>query len=153
MRYRPPGASKTRRRLELTPGTTSGFRIILVVIGCSSASKLLECCLANVVQRWIHLWGAIAACSSSTSLISGMGKLGRKKSVVEAYPTKSIDPNYTSLGSMLKDCTSLNRFIDSRIPKLNRQHIDNIPCAEPRYQMDEEMYRCLSVSLVQCSWA
>ena len=38
----------------------------------------LECCFLNAPQSSIHLRGAIAALSSSKSLMSDMGKLGRK---------------------------------------------------------------------------
>jgi hypothetical protein len=70
-RYRPPG---TIKRYELVT-----FLIVLVVRGRSIGSVSLGFRLLNAPQRSIHLRGAIAACSSSKSLISGMGKLGRKR--------------------------------------------------------------------------
>ena len=79
--YRPPGTIKYSAACQCqSTSVGSGSAIVLVVRGRSIASRsLMRCCFSNAPQSSIHLRGAIAAFSSSKSLISDMGKLGRKR--------------------------------------------------------------------------
>ena len=73
--YLPPGTMKIKLEDQIL------FSKILVVRECgiSALLKPLEFCRA--LQISIHLRGAMAARSSSKSLISGIEKLGRKRAL------------------------------------------------------------------------
>jgi len=75
-RYRPPG---TMKRLAVDVDMT-GCSIFLVVLGHIFATESLRC-FSYATQSSIHLRGPIVACSSFTSVISGMRKLGRKRAL------------------------------------------------------------------------
>ena len=70
-RYRPPGTMKMSDMALLIRTL-----IILVARGRSGS---LRCCFSNAPQSSIHLRGAIAVLSRSKTLMSDMGKLGRKR--------------------------------------------------------------------------
>ena len=129
-RYLPPGTIISDGKAFST------FSINLVVRGRSSS---LECCFWSAPQSLIHLRGAVAARSSSKLLISGMGKLGEKKGVVEAYSMKNSYPNYTFSCDKFKSFASLN--MSCKQPKNSMLVNNDIPCAEPRCQTEGAICR------------
>ena len=63
----------------MSTSVKSELSIILVARGRNVVPGSLRCCFSKAPQSSIHLWGAIALLSSSKSLMSDMGKLGRKR--------------------------------------------------------------------------
>ena len=153
--YRPPGTRKIYG-MGCIMAKSTGI-IFLVIRGHSIASESGSpgSCFLNAPKSPIHLCGAVAACSSSKSLISGMGKLGRKR-VLSRHTRWSAVTQTTRC--RVVSSKALQIFICSpatwATKRSSMYRIDiNIPCAVPRYRLDKEMCKLWSVNRVEYSRA
>ena len=138
-RYLPPGTIKSE--LDTIP-------MILFVRGRRISLSYLKFCFWNALHSSIHLRGAIAARSSSKTLISGMGKLGRKRVFSRHIRWSTVTQ---TIRFRVASSRVLQVLICLKQPK-DSMLSDDIPCAVPGYRTDEEACRLWSVNPMDYSW-
>ena len=143
--------------MNLPPGTIknsdlSGSSIVLVVRVFSISVKVGSS-FWSAPQSSIHLRGPIAARSISRSLISGMGKPGRKRLLSRHTRWKTATQTIRWREASSRALQVLTCFKQTQKKKLIL--IDDIPCAEPIYRTDEEICRLWSVNPMESlqGWA
>ena len=121
--------------------------IVLVARNFSIASASPWCCFSNAQQSSIHLWGAIALLSSSKSLMSDMGKLGRKR-VLSRHTRWSAATQTTRCRVLhwkaLQVLITIIHWFEQRKPPVD------IPYAVPKYRTDGETCRYWSAHQSKC---
>ena len=149
--YRPPGTMKASIRSMDLSDPSNGSWIILVAVGCSSARG---CFFPRVAQSLIHLRGAIAACSSSSSLILTVGKLDRKRAL--SRHMAGFDLDYTFFVISLRVTTrslTANQpsvSIESKyfVRNTERQKVSNFYQSQNRGHVEQLQYLRKSIKTI-----
>ena len=149
-RYRPPGTmKKSVLALSVLGVPIKAFKLIFLAARGGSAPKSLRCFFLNALQSSTHLWGAIADLSSSKSLMSDMGKLGRKRVLsrhtrwsAATQTTRCRVLSWRALQVWIKNNTSLVWARES-------SDVD-VHDAVPKYQTDGDTSRYRSAHPRKC---